>query len=160
MSTTGLSCLEGCDNGHATKELPKCNGSIMSRVLVVEDNPAVAYIMCRLLEALGHESSSSHDGEEAINVAFAYRPDLFLIDIGLPSIDGYQLTRILRQQPEFEHSMMVALTGYGSDEDILEAEEAGFDLHITKPPDIKALRELLNHPRLNVPDEDRSISDR
>jgi len=104
-----------------------------ARILLVEDNPDVAESMQLLLEILGHEVAVVHDGPTAIDVARAHRPDVMLIDIGLPGIDGYEVARRLRAEPGLAPLTLVALTGYGRDEDKRTARAAGFDHHLTKP---------------------------
>jgi CheY-like chemotaxis protein len=113
-----------------------------ARVLLVEDNPDVAESMALLLELLGHQVTVVHDGLGALDVASTIRPDVILIDIGLPGIDGYEVARRLRQDATM-HPMLVALTGYGRREDKERALEAGFDHHLTKPVEFDALSSLV-----------------
>src|SRR5690606_15126870 len=106
------------------------------RVLVVDDNVPAAKLLVRLLEKLGHEVVAAHDGQAALTAAKASRPDLILLDIGLPVMDGYEVARRLCAMPEFQNTRIVALTGYGTDEDRRRSAEAGFDDHVTKPPSL------------------------
>ena len=114
-----------------------------SRVLVVEDNRDAAESMQMLLELLGHEVRVAYEGMAAIEVAQAERPDLMLVDIGLPGIDGYELARRVRRQPALAEVRMVAITGYGREEDRRRALAAGFDDHLVKPVDLDVLKALL-----------------
>jgi PAS domain S-box-containing protein len=113
------------------------------RVLVVEDNLDAAEGLMMLLEVFGHETRVAHDGPSALEAARADRPDLMLVDIGLPGIDGYEIARRVRSAPELCDLPLVALTGFGHEEDRRRAFEAGFDHHLTKPVDPARLRQLV-----------------
>ncbi|MEW6271673.1 MAG: PAS domain S-box protein [Thermodesulfobacteriota bacterium] len=114
-----------------------------ARVLLVEDNPDVAESMSLLLELLGHQVEMVDDGLAAIDAARTFRPDVVLIDIGLPGIDGYEVARRMREDEAIPHAMLVALTGYGRSEDKARALAAGFDHHLTKPVEFDALSALV-----------------
>ena len=96
-----------------------------------------------LLELAGHQTYKAHDGVEAIEVAERLRPDAVLLDIGLPRLNGYEACRRIRQQPWGKDLMLVALTGWGQEEDRHRSREAGFDAHMVKPVDHDALTQLL-----------------
>lgn len=113
------------------------------RVLVVEDNVDAAVTLAELLEEWGYVVHVAHSGETGIEAAFRHRPQILLLDIGLPGIDGYEVARRLRREPAFEGVLLLALTGYGKPDDRRCAEEAGIDHHLTKPVDLEALRGLL-----------------
>lgn len=114
------------------------------RVLVVDDNIPAAKLLVRLLGALGAQDVvTAHDGPGALVAAEAYAPDIILLDIGLPKLSGLEVARRLRARPEFASTLMVALTGYGTEDDRRRSAEAGFDDHLTKPPTIDSLRALL-----------------
>ena len=113
------------------------------RILVVDDNRDSADSLAMLLRLVGHDVRTAHDGRQALVVAATYRPDLVLLDIGLPGMDGFAVARHLRSQPELAGVVLVALTGYGSDEDRRQAQAAGFNYHMVKPLDLDALQELL-----------------
>jgi len=120
-------------------------------ILVVEDNPDVARIQQLLLSRLGpYQVYTAHDGPTALEAARAHRPDLILLDIGLPGMNGYEVARRLRHDPLFQQTLIVALSGYGQAEDRRRSKEAGFDEHLTKPPSLASLRALLSHPKLGV----------
>jgi signal transduction histidine kinase/ActR/RegA family two-component response regulator len=113
------------------------------RVLVVDDNKDAAKSLSILLELRGHETAVAHDGLEAVQATATFRPDVVLLDIGLPKLDGYGAARHIRQRPWGKTMPLVALTGWGQDEDKRRAMEAGFDHHLTKPVDPADLEKLL-----------------
>src|SRR6185295_4403299 len=102
------------------------------RVLVVEDNQDAAESLTTLLQLWGHDVRVAYDGLAALRLAEAETPDVILSDIGLPGMDGYELARQLRARPAFGRVVLVALSGYGRDEDRRQAAEAGFDHHLVK----------------------------
>jgi signal transduction histidine kinase/CheY-like chemotaxis protein len=120
---------------------PTAQGS--SRVLIVEDNADAAESMHMLLELLGHDVRVAHDGFVALDILAENTFDVILVDIGLPAMDGYTLARHIRALPAAGNIRLVALTGYGQDEDRRRALAAGFDHHIVKPVDIDRLQALL-----------------
>jgi CheY-like chemotaxis protein len=98
-----------------------------------------------LLEEMGHSVLVVNDGADALRVATQMRPDIVLLDIGLPGIDGYELARRLREAPETQAAQLVAVTGYGQQKDRERSLAAGFDMHLVKPVDPLQLREVLGH---------------
>jgi PAS domain S-box-containing protein len=117
------------------------------RILVVDDNRDAAESMAMMLEIIGHETSMAHDGHQALEVAEAFRPDTILLDIGMPGMNGYETCRRLRETPRGRDMVVVALTGWGQDEDRERSREAGFDHHLTKPVELATLQALLTRPR-------------
>jgi CheY-like chemotaxis protein len=113
------------------------------RILVVDDNQANAEIMALLLRLNGHEVRTAYDGPAALDSARGQPPDVVLCDIGLPGMSGLEVARLLRQDPGLKDALLLALTGYGSDEDRLRSQEAGFNAHLVKPVDLEALQALL-----------------
>jgi len=113
------------------------------RILVVDDNPASAKTMTMLLRKMGHELATAYDGEGAVETAAEFRPDLALLDIGLPKIDGYEVARRIRKQPGGGSITLVALTGWGQEEDRRKSKAAGFDHHLTKPVGHETLLRVL-----------------
>ena len=113
------------------------------RVLVVDDNRDSAESLAVLLRLTGHEVHTAHDGEEAVATAAAVRPDVVVLDIGLPKLNGHEAARRIRQQPGGEDVLIVALTGWGQDEDKARSTAAGFDAHLVKPVDPDTLAKLL-----------------
>jgi PAS domain S-box-containing protein len=113
-----------------------------SRVLVVDDNHDNARGLSKLLTLLGHDVRVAHDGNEAIKEAHAHCPEIVLLDIGLPGMDGYEVARRLRQEAYCRDSLIIAVSGYGQPEDLRRSKEAGFDHHLVKPVDYDALMTL------------------
>jgi signal transduction histidine kinase/ActR/RegA family two-component response regulator len=113
------------------------------RILVVDDNVDGAASLAMLLRLWGHDVAVAHDGPAALRAADAQRPQVALLDIGLPGMDGYELARRLRARPGLDRTALVALTGWGQEEDRRRSQEAGFDHHLVKPVDLSALQELL-----------------
>ena len=112
-------------------------------LLVVDDNVDAATTLAMLLEAGGHEVYIEHESLRALELARSARPDACLLDIGLPDIDGIELARRLRAQPETAHSVLIAVSGYGQESDRRAALEAGFAHHLVKPVDLDALDAVL-----------------
>jgi signal transduction histidine kinase/ActR/RegA family two-component response regulator len=113
------------------------------RVLIVDDNEDGAESLAMLLSFGGHDTHKAHDGQQAVEAAERLRPDVVLLDIGLPIMNGYEVCRRIRREPWGKTLMMVALTGWGQDEDRHRSAEAGFDAHLVKPVDHDALVKLL-----------------
>jgi CheY-like chemotaxis protein len=114
------------------------------RILVVDDNRDAADMLAMFLQISGHETHTAHDGVEAIEATARLQPDLVLLDIGLPRLSGYEAARRIRKQHEQGgRPVLVALSGWGQDEDRRRSEEAGFDAHLVKPVDEIALGKLL-----------------
>ncbi len=112
------------------------------RVLVVDDNTDAADSLAMLLGLGGHDVRTAYHGQAALELAPAFRPDVVVLDIGLPGMSGYETAHWLRLQPDMDSVVLVALTGYGQDEDRRKSREAGFDHHLVKPVDPDALRAL------------------
>jgi CheY-like chemotaxis protein len=118
------------------------------RVLIVEDNYDARTTLRLLLEmAYGHVVYDADDGLRGVQIALEQRPDVALIDVGLPGLNGYEVARRIREQLTPEQMCLVALTGYSSDEDRRKAEDAGFDVHLVKPVGSAALEQALTRQR-------------
>ncbi len=133
-------------------EPPSCDGTEVNllnhdRILVVDDNEDSAVTLAMLLQLRGNDIRTAHDGVEALAIADAFHPDTVLLDIGLPRLNGYDVARRIRQQPWGQDVLLIALTGWGNDEDRRLSQEAGFNFHIVKPVDLAALEKLLAGPR-------------
>jgi len=113
------------------------------RVLVVDDNHDAAESLGMLLKMLGSEVHIVYNGPDALEALRTYQPDVVLLDIGMPGMDGHEVARRIRQQPEFQHVTIIALTGWGQEEDRRRSQKAGFDYHLIKPADFSALETLL-----------------
>jgi signal transduction histidine kinase len=113
------------------------------RLLVIDDNRDAADSLATLLRLAGHEVRVAHDGPAALELTKVYRPEVVLLDLGMPGMDGYEVARRLRQQPGLERVRLAALTGWGQQEERRRTAAAGFDHHLVKPVDPEALEELL-----------------
>ena len=113
------------------------------RVLVVDDNTDSAESMAMLLGLQGHETRTALDGPAALEAAQVFRPELILLDIGLPGMDGYEVARRLRTELHMDETVLIAMTGYGHEQDRREAQAAGFNHHLVKPVDPAALQRVL-----------------
>ena len=120
----------------------KSNGTSL-KVLVVDDNVDAAQMLGMLLLASGHEVLTVHDGPSTLDAALDFRPNVVLLDIGLPGMDGYEVATRLRQQAIFKEVVLVAMTGYGQDSDRKRSHDSGFDHHLVKPPDFEKLKQIL-----------------
>ena len=115
------------------------------RVLVVDDNVDSAESLVTLLQMGGHDVRMAHDGPSALALAREHHPELVLLDIGLPAMSGYEVAQLMRPQAGLERTVIVALTGFGQDEDRRRSAEAGFDHHLVKPVDVQQLWQLLRN---------------
>ncbi len=134
----------------ATAPLPAARGSGL-KILVVDDNTDAADTLARLLIGLGHEVRVAYDGVSTLALLELYQPRIAFLDIGLPSMDGYELARRLRLLFGLKNPYLVALTGYGQKSDVDRAMNAGFDQHLVKPLDFAKLVALLKFPVLQNP---------
>jgi signal transduction histidine kinase len=118
-------------------------GVVSRRFLVVDDNVDSAESLTTLLSITGHETRTEHDGLAAVAAAETFRPEVILLDIGLPKLNGLAAARRIREQPWGKAMVLIALTGWGQEENRRHSKEAGFDAHMTKPVDLDALMKLL-----------------
>lgn len=119
---------------------------VRRRVLLVDDNRDVVRAFARLVRALGHEVEVAFSGDEALAAAERFRPDVVVMDIGLPGLDGYQTAAALRSTPWGQAVRLIALSGWTRDVDQRRARDAGFDRHCTKPIEPDLLEALLREP--------------
>lgn len=119
------------------------------RILVVDDKKDAATIMHKLLTQWGYEVGIAHDGREALDVAADFCPEVVLMDLSMPGMNGYEAVRRMRQQPWCASTLLVALTGWGQDDDRERSKEAGFHHHLVKPVEMPVLRKLLNDIKAN-----------
>ncbi len=133
---------------HDTKEAEQRGRQLETatrrRVLVVDDNSDHAESLAFLLKLMGHETRMAHDGEAALQVAAEFEPNVALIDIGLPRLNGYEVARRLREQPRLRNALLVAQTGWGQESDRARSQEAGFDHHLIKPVAPEVLAEIID----------------
>jgi PAS domain S-box-containing protein len=116
------------------------------RILAVDDNQDAADTLAMLLNHLGAEVRVANDGQAALALLEAWRPDMILLDIGMPGMDGYEVARRIRQQLQYQDIKLIALTGWGQEDDRRRSRDSGFDHHLTKPVDLNALEALLFSP--------------
>lgn len=114
----------------------------VERVLVVDDEPDAAEMLAEMLTFLGYLAEFACDGNGALTLARTFQPQVVLMDLSLPDMDGYELARRLRADPTFEQALLVAVTGWSGKERELKAREAGFDHYIVKPIRLEALERL------------------
>jgi two-component system CheB/CheR fusion protein len=133
--------------GVPTNALSPAAASPGRRVLVVDDNVDSAESLALLLRMKGHEVEVAYDGPGALKTAGSFHPEVVMLDIGLPGLDGYEVASRLRRRRRTATALLLALTGYGRDEDQLRSLEAGFDHHLTKPVDPQVLFDLIDLPR-------------
>jgi two-component system CheB/CheR fusion protein len=112
-------------------------------VLVVDDNRDLAESLAMILRLWGHDVSVAYDGTQALELARSHLPDVVFLDIGLPRLDGFEVARQMRADPDLCRALIVAITGYGREEDRQRSREVGIDLHLTKPVDPWELQPLL-----------------
>jgi len=125
------------------------NPPVLSRrVLIVDDNQDAAEMLAALLKELGATVHAVNAGEAALAAIDAFRPDAVLLDIGMPGMDGYEVARSIRANPRFHDTLLIALTGWGQEQDQQRSRAAGIDHHLIKPPDIDRLRQLLTGPEI------------
>jgi len=116
---------------------------VARRILIVDDSEDGAESLAMLLQFFGHETFKAYDGVQALDAAERLRPDVVLLDIGLPRMNGYEVCRRIRQEPWGKDLVLVALTGWGQEEDRRQSLDAGFNVHMVKPVDHDALMEFL-----------------
>ncbi len=124
--------------------------STRRRILVVDDNRDAAMSLAMMLKLMGNDAKTAHDGFEALEAAAAYRPDLILLDIGMPRLNGYETAKAIREKPWGKTIVLVALTGWGQEDDRRRSEAAGFDSHMVKPIEPAILEKLLVTSNVNT----------
>jgi DNA-binding response OmpR family regulator len=131
-------------NRHSTRVgQPSHQGT---RLLVVDDHPDTVLTLARMLEMCGFEVMTACDGGAALEIAMKFRPRFVLLDIGLPSLDGYEVARRLRAETGLESTTLIAITGYGDEEARRLSREAGFDSHLVKPVNPAVLLATISRP--------------
>jgi CheY-like chemotaxis protein/anti-sigma regulatory factor (Ser/Thr protein kinase) len=135
--------------------------TVRRRILVVDDNADARESLYSLVTRLGNDVRCAQDGLEALQVAQAFQPEIVLMDLGMPNLNGYEAARRMRQEPWGREIALVATTGWGQDEDRRRTAEAGFDRHLVKPIEIASLREILTAPaplRMHISNCSRSAA--
>lgn len=113
------------------------------RVLIVDDSHDACDSLAAVVRMIGHEAATAYDGQQAVDQAAGYRPDIILMDLSLPRLSGYEAAALIREQVGGSDAVLVALTGWGGDEDRRNTMAAGFHHHFIKPLDFDALRKLI-----------------
>ena len=113
------------------------------RILVVDDNHDSALSQAMMLSIMGHETRTAHDGESAVSSAESFRPEVVLLDIGLPKLNGYEVAQRIREMPWGTSMFLIAVTGWGQEEDRQRSTEVGLNVHMVKPVEPAALEKLL-----------------
>jgi CheY-like chemotaxis protein len=116
------------------------------RILIVEDDEDTRVVLQETLQDLGHVVGAANDGALALELAHTLRPEIAIVDIGLPRMDGYELARRLRELPGWGETRLVAVTGYGQESDRRRSREAGFDDHVVKPVHFDAIEAIVREP--------------
>ena len=127
--------------------VPGANAKVPGRILVVDDLAASAETLMMLLEMEGFDVKVASEGMAALKIAEEFRPDVVLLDIGLPGMNGFEVAHRLRTQPECRDALLIALTGYGEAESRARSVQAGFDFHMVKPADVNLLLSMLANPQ-------------
>ena len=135
--------LVTCDEHNVDADNDRSNRLPRRRILIVDDNRDSATSLAQVLKIMGNDARTAHDGLEAVELATAFRPDVVLLDIGMPRLNGYDACRRIREQPWGHSTLLVAMTGWGQEEDRRRSREAGFDFHLVKPVDAVAIERLL-----------------
>lgn len=138
-----LPVVEGAESGASENQAGEPVSAPRRRILVVDDNTDGAQSLALMLEIMGNEIQTAHDGLEAVSAAQAFRPDVILMDIGMPKMNGFDACRAIRAEAWGQDIIMVAQTGWGQEEDKQKARQAGFDLHMTKPVDPTELDRMM-----------------
>lgn len=125
------------------QEQPVASKSALN-ILIVDDNKDGAESLALMLRIMGNETATAHDGQEGVDLAERLRPDVVLLDIGLPKLNGYEAARRIREQPWGKDRILIALTGWGQEEDRRRSHDAGFDYHLVKPVDLNVLMKMLS----------------
>jgi two-component system, chemotaxis family, CheB/CheR fusion protein len=131
-------------DGFAHVPVPHESGTMRKRVLLIEDNKDAREMLRMMLELAGHVVYEASDGVSGLELLNTERPDVGIIDIGLPRMDGYQVARRIRDLPHGRNMLLLALTGYGSPADVKRSEEHGFDHHLVKPVDPDFLARVIH----------------
>jgi len=136
---------ETAGNAPDARLKPQWSSKQAARILVVDDNVDLAHGLAKLLQILGHQVQVAHDGPSGLDKAKQFNPEFILLDIGLPGMDGYQVAAHIRRDERTKDAVIVAISGYGEEEDRRRTKEAGFDHHLVKPIAWEDLIEILSN---------------
>jgi len=138
-----LPLLAGATVARTSTRPTRAASSGEARVLIIDDNVDAALLLAEVLAAAGYDTLAAHDGPSALQSAARFRPQIAVVDLGLPVMDGFELARLLLAEPALRGTKLVALTGYGQAEDRARTTAAGFDAHLVKPVDVEQLRSVI-----------------
>jgi CheY-like chemotaxis protein len=138
---------EHADGRPAMAQAPRVDSTGDARVLIADDNEDAATMLGMFLELCGCEVAIAHDGRAAVELAERFRPRLAVIDLGMPHLNGFDCARELRSRPWCDDVLLVALTGWGQEQDRRRSREAGFDHHLVKPVEPDVISQLLHRKR-------------
>ena len=139
--TVALPVLDELPPGDRDARLP--SNAKASRILIADDNADAALSLSLLLKRSGHTVEVAQNGEQALELGGLFRPEVIILDIGMPGMDGYETCRRIRKEPWGSNAFLIALTGWGQDKDVARSQEVGFDRHLVKPTSASALSEVL-----------------
>jgi CheY-like chemotaxis protein/two-component sensor histidine kinase len=131
-------------NGSTSEVIDPSRHAPALQVMVVDDQPDIANSVASLLQTAGHDVRTCYDGASALEASHATRPDLMIVDVGMPGMTGYELAQLVRRDAQLAPIKLIALTGYGREQDRVRAIEAGFDVHLTKPVTFEQLEAVLS----------------
>lgn len=131
----------------------KAAALLAERILIVDDNQDAADSLAMLLEYVGRTVRVANSGDAALGMLGEYRPGVILMDIAMPGMNGHEVARRIREQPQFAGAKLIALSGWGQEEDKQRSSESGFDHHLTKPVDLAMLESLLGSVKSQPPAE-------
>jgi CheY-like chemotaxis protein len=128
----------------ATAEEFPAKNQLSYRILVVDDNEACAKVTMWAMETLGHVAQVAFDGPTAIALAKFFQPEVVLLDIGIPVMNGYEICQAMHKEPILQNTVFIAHTGWGQEEHRMRSKEAGFDYHLVKPLKVEAFKDILS----------------
>jgi signal transduction histidine kinase/ActR/RegA family two-component response regulator len=138
-----LSIAEAWNGQQTANDGAEASHPAKYRILIADDNKDAATSLGMVLNIMGHDTQTAYDGFEALDMAAAFKPDIIVLDIGMPKLNGYDTARRIKVQPWGKNIVLVALTGWGQEEDRRQSQEAGFNFHLVKPLDLASLEKLL-----------------
>jgi len=138
-----LPVVVDASTAHVSGDAEEMPATSTLRILIVDDNRDAADSLAMVLRSKGNDVRTGYDGKEGVDMAEAFRPDVILFDIGMPTLNGYEACRRIREQSWGHSIVLIAVTGWGQDEDRRRSSDAGFDHHLVKPVDVHSLLKVL-----------------
>ncbi|MEZ6086923.1 MAG: response regulator [Pirellulaceae bacterium] len=134
---------EHAGSGNTSIAPEAASASELKRILVVDDNVAAAKLLAIVIRKIGHDVQVANDGRQAVQIGGEFKPDIVIMDIGMPIMDGYEAARAMRREPWGKEIELIALTGWGQDDDRQRTTQAGFNRHLVKPVEPDTIRSIL-----------------